>query len=222
VVVPASGRSVEAAPKGTREKLLDAGLEAFGERGFDGVTAREIERLAGVERGLLKYHCGSKLELWTTVVDLLFDRFDDEVTVLKFALAGTPRPDRARALIVAYVRFNSRHPEFFRILVLEGYRDTDRSQHVVQRMRISTDLWREAAGFIGSPSEDAMIDAFQVLGSTGTIFATMYFGEALYGVRTDSPEFIDRFATIISNTQLSHHGRRLIGEMDHSSLDEVV
>jgi AcrR family transcriptional regulator len=209
-------------PKTTREKLLDAGLEAFGERGFDGVTAREIERVAGVERGLMKYHFGSKLELWTVVVDQLFNRFDEEVTALKHTLANVPRPERAKALIVAYVRFNARFPQFFRILILEGYRDTDRSQHVVQHMRTSTRLWREAAGVIGTPSEDEMIDAFQVLGSTGTIFATMYFCEVLYGFRPDDPDFIDRFATIISNTQLSHHGRRLIDEMDDSRLGNAV
>ena len=222
MLVPVPEGSTESIPKTTREKLLDAGLEAFGERGFDGVTAREIERVAGVERGLMKYHCGSKHELWTIVVDRLFDRFDEEVTALRHTLTGVPRPDRAKALIVAYVRFNARFPEFFRILILEGYRDTDRSQHVVQRMRVSTDLWREAAGFTGAPSEDTMIDAFQVLGSTGTIFATMYFGEALYGVRTDSPDFIDRFATIISNTQLSHHGRRLIDKMDDSRVNDAI
>ena len=48
----------------TRQKLLNVAIREFSERGFDAVTVRDIETLAGVQRNLLSYHFGSKEGIW--------------------------------------------------------------------------------------------------------------------------------------------------------------
>jgi len=44
----------------TRERLLEAALFLFGERGFEGASVRDIAAEAGVSQGLIRFHFGSK------------------------------------------------------------------------------------------------------------------------------------------------------------------
>src|SRR3954454_17457806 len=94
----------------TRKRLREAGLAAFSTSGFDGVSAREIERRAGVERGLIAYHFDSKEGVWKAVVDGLFTSLTDELQALRQALRDVSRHERSRAMLLAYVRFNAEHP----------------------------------------------------------------------------------------------------------------
>src|SRR3546814_1766093 len=55
----------------TRDRILDAALDLFFERSFDGATTREIAQRAGVTQPLLNYHYRSKDDLWRAAVDSL-------------------------------------------------------------------------------------------------------------------------------------------------------
>src|SRR4051795_9429196 len=59
----------------TRQAILDAALDLFAERGFDGASTRLIAERAGVAQPLLNYHFAGKQELWQSAVDDLFERF---------------------------------------------------------------------------------------------------------------------------------------------------
>jgi AcrR family transcriptional regulator len=58
----------------TRNRLLEAALDCFSERGFAGTTTRLICGRAGVNLALLNYHFGSKEALWAQVLRVLNDR----------------------------------------------------------------------------------------------------------------------------------------------------
>lgn len=51
----------------TKERILDAAEALFSERGYYGVSIRDITRLAGVELALANYHFGPKEELFRQV-----------------------------------------------------------------------------------------------------------------------------------------------------------
>ncbi|HBC85557.1 MAG TPA: DUF1956 domain-containing protein [Lentisphaeria bacterium] len=51
----------------TRDKLISAGMEVFGEYGFDGATTRMIASRAGVNLAAIPYYFGSKKELYNAV-----------------------------------------------------------------------------------------------------------------------------------------------------------
>jgi len=53
----------------TRETLLQAGLTVFSRKGFDAATLEDIAREAGVTRGAIYWHFGSKTELFTALMD---------------------------------------------------------------------------------------------------------------------------------------------------------
>ena len=52
-----------------RDRILDVAEELFAERGYDGVTLRQIASGAGVDVALASYHFGKKLDLFQAVFD---------------------------------------------------------------------------------------------------------------------------------------------------------
>jgi AcrR family transcriptional regulator len=60
----------------TRSALIAAGRRLFTEKGYDGVSAEEIVREAGVTRGALYHHFGGKAEL----LEAVYERLEAEST----------------------------------------------------------------------------------------------------------------------------------------------
>jgi AcrR family transcriptional regulator len=57
----------------TRGQILDAARAAFGERGFDGASIRDIAARAGVDPALVHHFYGSKQRLFMAAMELPFD-----------------------------------------------------------------------------------------------------------------------------------------------------
>jgi AcrR family transcriptional regulator len=78
-----------------KERLLDAAEELFAQRGFHGVSLRDITEAAGVDVALVSYHFGSKRALFTAVFErraevLNRERLELLEEVRRTALPGTP------------------------------------------------------------------------------------------------------------------------------------
>ena len=71
-------RSKAQATKGTREKILEAALELFRERGFAEATMRDIAARAGVASGLAYYYFASK----DAIVLAFYQRAKDDLAAL--------------------------------------------------------------------------------------------------------------------------------------------
>jgi AcrR family transcriptional regulator len=65
-VSPSASR--EGISRPTRERILDAGLRTFAEKGFTGATTKEISMKAGVNEVTLFRHFGSKEALFASVI----------------------------------------------------------------------------------------------------------------------------------------------------------
>ncbi|MFF5073111.1 TetR/AcrR family transcriptional regulator [Micromonospora olivasterospora] len=184
----------------TRERLIEAAMKAFSASGFDGVSGRQIERMAGVERGLLAYHFDTKQRLWETVVDLVLDRWTDEMFALHEALRDVSRSERARAMLMAYARYSMRNPEFFRILVLEGYVRTERSRHLAKHLWSGVQVFRETSHPDQTYSPAEVIQIFQIIGAAGAMSAmTAYLDDDLAD-RLTSPDVIEMFARTLATS----------------------
>jgi AcrR family transcriptional regulator len=64
-----------AAKLGTRAQLLEAAGELFAERGYDGVTGREICLKAGANAAAINYHFGGMEGLYAAVLEEARERF---------------------------------------------------------------------------------------------------------------------------------------------------
>lgn len=111
------------------EQLLDAALEAFAERGYDGTSVRELARDLGVSHNLIPQRIGNKAQLWQAAVDRGFGQ-------LTIALAGALEHDpgddlaRLRAVVVRFVEANAARPALLRILTQEAAAPGPRFDHL--------------------------------------------------------------------------------------------
>jgi AcrR family transcriptional regulator len=70
----------------TRGQILDAARAAFGERGFDGATMRDIAARAGVDPALVHHYYGTKQQLFMAAMQFPIDF----PAVMAMAMAGPP------------------------------------------------------------------------------------------------------------------------------------
>jgi len=185
-------------PPSTSERLVNAGLRAFSTDGFEGTSARRIERLAGVERGLVGYHFGSKQELWDRAIDLLFQRYTDELESLRRALRDVSRRERATAMLKAFARFNTLNPEFFRILVIEGHVKSERSDRLATHLRKIMTHFSDITEMSAAIPIETAIRWFQVIGAAGSISSLSEFAARTFGDELHNPDFIDLVADALA------------------------
>ncbi len=84
--------------QGTRQRILDAALDLFGERGFTGVTVRDIAARAKVNVAAISYHFGGKAELYRVVAETAIGGIEGRVRARAAALIDAPPADPAAAL----------------------------------------------------------------------------------------------------------------------------
>ena len=63
-----------------RDRLIKVTMALFAERGFDGVTVRDISTAAGVSVGLINHHFGSKEGLREAVDRYFISQFEEALT----------------------------------------------------------------------------------------------------------------------------------------------
>jgi TetR/AcrR family transcriptional regulator len=115
----------------TRERIVEAALEAFAAKGFRGASTRDIARRAGTNQGLITYHFRSKDELWRAAADRIFGMLAKRMAEQLAALDSDDPRERAREAIRSYVRFAAAHPELFRLMVDEGKNSERRMKWLV-------------------------------------------------------------------------------------------
>jgi AcrR family transcriptional regulator len=123
----------EAAPppeRDTRERILRAALDVFGERGFDGARTRDIAEASGANLGLLQYYFGGKERLWRAAVDHVFGKLWQALDAAPPAAGGVAE---IAAVIRTAVRFAAANPALVRLMNDEGKRDGPRLRWLVDR-----------------------------------------------------------------------------------------
>src|SRR5690606_6920168 len=103
-----------------RQRLIEAGLELFGRRGYEATSTRQLAARAGVALSAIPYHFGGKAELYRAVVASVAERLEAGVApAAERVEAALARPDlgpealRAlvRQLLQAFARLVVRTPE---------------------------------------------------------------------------------------------------------------
>lgn len=154
------------------EALLDAALEAFAERGFDGTSVRELARRLGVSHNLIPQRIGSKEKLWFAAVDHGFGALSSDLAVTIAASADLDDVAQLRALVTAFIAANARRPALLKIINQEAVADGPRLDHLfvhyvepVRRYGVGVLARLEARGRVRS-------------GSVGLVYFLMTHGAA--------------------------------------------
>ena len=157
----------------TRAKLIKAGTVMFSERGFDGVSVRDLENAAGVKRNLLAYHFDDKDTLWKRVTNdiygLMKTEFDQRLLISQ-EMSGR----ESLAFVVRfYVYFHARHPELSRLVAQEATQHSWRTQYMIEHhIRPATAAMEKLVNEIQGLDRDAFIHWYYIMMSaTSTIFS---------------------------------------------------
>ncbi|QYN33099.1 TetR family transcriptional regulator [Pseudonocardia sp. DSM 110487] len=87
----------------TRERLIDAAVRLFGERGIEATSLRALTESARTNIAAVNYHFGSKDGLLRAVIDRAMRPVNDERRRRLDELEARPRPPSAADLVRAFV-----------------------------------------------------------------------------------------------------------------------
>jgi TetR/AcrR family transcriptional regulator len=120
------GRPPADAPLPDLEEILQRGLEAFAELGYEAVSVRQLNERLGMGHTFIHDRYGSKEAFWKAVMESAISHVADEVT----AALGRERPRDDLARLIASVRaFHqaaASRPQLARVMDYEAGRDSPR------------------------------------------------------------------------------------------------
>jgi TetR/AcrR family transcriptional regulator len=194
----------------TRRALLSAAAEAFSLTGFDGVTVRDIERRASVNRGLVAHHFGTKEALWEATIDWMMSDMSRSLRRYWDFLGLVSTPERGRILLRVYVHFIARHPEFFRLILIEGREPSERMKMLGDRcMRPLEEMFRRATGASDdAPTAERAARHFTLFGAASVVFAVQGHAQHMFGIDPGDPDFVDLFADAVADLWVALIERR--------------
>jgi AcrR family transcriptional regulator len=126
----------------TRRRIVDAALALFAERGYEGVSVRDIAEGAGAAHGLIRHHFGSKEGVWRAVVDAAGAEYEG---ALRSLMAGAVSEEEAVVAAAEVVRgvvlVSARHPGIASLLAHEGTGGGERLDHLIEHAAPLRELW---------------------------------------------------------------------------------
>lgn len=112
-------------PQDTRQRLIDAGIELFGEQGFKGTTTRQLAETANANIGSIAYYFGNKHGLYLAaaryIADALCQRLGLSADTTKGAVAPVDTDHAHQALLTLFrqmVRIFTEDPDCRRWMLL--------------------------------------------------------------------------------------------------------
>jgi TetR/AcrR family transcriptional regulator len=124
-----AGRPANPTDVPAEAEILERGLAAFAELGYEGASVRELARRLGVSHNFINDRYGSKGQFWRAVVD---GALTAQVARLGAALnvPGEDALERLRNLVHAFHQANIAEPDLARILQYESIRGGERLDYV--------------------------------------------------------------------------------------------
>ncbi len=110
-----------ASPKGraTRSRIFEAAAGEFAEKGYSGARIDVIAREAKINKQRIYAYFGDKeglfVEVWKRTSELIYEK-----TLEFLDLSEKYIPDLGRIILDGYMAFHERHPEFWRIFMMEN------------------------------------------------------------------------------------------------------
>ncbi|MDT8409622.1 MAG: TetR/AcrR family transcriptional regulator [Wenzhouxiangellaceae bacterium] len=183
-------------PDLTRSRILDAAFELFVEKGFAGVSLREIAQQSGVTKSLIHHHFGSKNALWEAAKEKAFALYTE---VQREELEQAPLADQAllKGGIVRYFHFLKDNPQVVRLFAwtqLEG--DQSCGDMNAELVRLGADRVRQAqqAGIFRDDVNPVHVVTTFVMTCMQWFEARCHHGQ-WQGIGSDE-EFLDDFIEI--------------------------
>jgi AcrR family transcriptional regulator len=161
----------------TRARLLEAAARVYARRGFDGATLDEVAAEAGLTKGAVYDHFGSKEKLLLALLDEhLSAQIAEQLTLFDVTQDTAERP---RAGADRWMKHLDEDPDAFRLFV-EAWVHAQRDDELRARVVAGMDAWRATfRGFAGrrasagelAVSDELLDQLANVMVAIGTGFA---------------------------------------------------
>lgn len=186
----------------TRQKLLDAAIEAFAENGFKGTSTRDIAARAGVHHPLITYHFKNKEELWRAAADRVFSRFNEAMRqALQETIDEGPRA-RMASLIRSYVWYAAGQPALHKVMVQEASHPSVRldwliNTHLRPLFEVSVKNLKELQDQGIAPPGNVAILFNMIRVTAGGLAALGHELKGTSGIDLQAPGTVDELADMI-------------------------
>jgi TetR/AcrR family transcriptional regulator len=120
---PLQARSQE-----TRSRILQSARKIFAETGFIAANVRDIAKEAGTTHAMIRYHFGTKDELWREAVRGMFETLENVIAEAnqQARQQNLDLRETYRRMTHAYTRYCAKHPEHARIMIMESISGSER------------------------------------------------------------------------------------------------
>lgn len=181
------------APEQRRALLIEAAQETFAARGYTQAGLAEVATLAGVSKTLLyHYFPDGRPELYREVMELLVTK---AVEAVRGAARIPAAPERRLAdLVTALFDYFERHPDAYRLIILEPWGSGDPSV-VAQAMAVRARLAGELNGLLAPAGQPLPVT---LAGGAAAMGALLHLCELWLGdqiTRDQAIEISQRFLT---------------------------
>jgi AcrR family transcriptional regulator len=195
-------RSTRPSADATRARILDAAIDLFSERSFEGASTRLIAERAGVPQPLLHYHFGAKEALWHAAVGQLFEELEASLEQRVAGLRGVDPVATAKLVVAEFVRFSAGHPQLHRVIMQECKSASDRLEWLVDThvrpLFDATVAMLEPLVAAGSVRDVPVAHLYYLLtGAGATMFVLAPECRLLTGVDPFDPDEVDRHAAAV-------------------------
>ncbi len=186
----------------TKQKLLDAALEAFSEHGFKGTSTRDIAARAGVHHPLITYHFSNKDRLWRSAVKYVFRDFVAALQQARSEYQNDCPKARFAAMIRIYVHYAARNPALHKIILQESSNPSDRldwlSEHFLKPLSdVSSGLIAELQEKGVVPAGNPALIYNMIRASSGGLIALALELKSTSDIDLDRAEALDDLADLI-------------------------
>jgi len=112
--------------KNTKELILEAALDLFSQRGYDGVGVSEIAAAVGIKGSALYNHFKGKEEILSRLIDMVETHYNAHISSFGTAVAVPDTPQELIRTCMAQLDFTMNDPKILkirRLLTMEQFRN---------------------------------------------------------------------------------------------------
>lgn len=187
-----------------RRQLLEAALDLFAQKGFNGTTTKEIAAAAGVTEAIIFRHFPSKQALYSAVLDAKHESGEIAAVVARWQSFMDANDDEGlfRALILKIIDDYRRDARINRVLLLAALEGHEAG--LEQHRRRSFPLFEYLSQYVARRQSEGALRA----GDPGAIVAAVvgtaaYYSQAtgLFGFTTnwEDPQIAEEFLQLLMN-----------------------
>ncbi|MEP2103819.1 MAG: TetR/AcrR family transcriptional regulator [Parasphingorhabdus sp.] len=195
---------VQARSKQKRSEILHQARIIFAERGCDAANVRDIAAAAKTTHSMIRYHFGTKDQLWRESVRDMFELLN-EALALDDGLSNAPTGlEGFKAYLQRYIRYSAAHPEHARIMIMESVRGGDRLDWIVETFirplhQALSEGYETSGGIKGMPDMNPISFVYILTAACQMPFVLAQEAKALYGVDTLTDEMVETHIDSVLN-----------------------